>query len=71
MRLVGPGGKSYQIAASGLDTGYIFRDSRLVLELAGPPFTVTLVMSSLGSGGFNGSFGAGGHISGPFTAARR
>ena len=71
LRLVGPGGDSYPIAASGLDTGYIFRDGRLVLELAGPPFTVTLAVSSLASGGINGRFGAGGHISGPFTATRR
>ena len=71
LRLVGPGGDSYQIAASGLDTGYIFRDGRLVLELVGPPFTVTLAVSSLASGGINGRFGAGGHISGPLTAERR
>ncbi len=71
LRLVDPAGGSFQIAASGLDTGYIFRDGRLILELAGPPFTVTLVVSSLASGGINGGFGAGGHISGPFTATRR
>ncbi len=73
LRLIGPGGDSYDVADAGLVTGSFDPGGQLLIELLGEgnSIDVTLIVGTVASGLIDGTFGCCGHISGTFTAERR
>lgn len=73
LKLIGPGGDSYDVADTGLVTGSVDLYGRVIIELLGDgnSIDVTLIPDTVAPGVIAGGFGCCGHISGSFTAERR
>jgi hypothetical protein len=75
LRLIGPGGDSYPVTDTGVVTGSIDPDGRVVMELVGDGdhIGLTLIVATVDPWGsvIDGSFGCCGHIGGTFTVQRR
>jgi hypothetical protein len=73
LRLMGPRGDSYSVAAAGFVTGSIDDRGRVVIELLGDEghIGLTLIVATPDRGLIGGGFGCCGHIGGTFNVKRR